>query len=138
MSLTSVNCHKHGPQNGSECDFCVCENARNEIALARLQVEAWKEECRKNYQAATAWQEQCLAQQERASDLEQSSPIRVLELYDDIVGSTISYHLTVEGAMLAMAEHTRKLAKALDRDYDGDDNVNFSMKYSVITHKVKP
>lgn len=62
---------------------------------------------------------------------------RIFELYDDIVLQHVSYHKTLEGALAAMSQAIDKIAPGLCRDYEEDDRVDFSIKYSVKTHKVK-
>jgi hypothetical protein len=63
--------------------------------------------------------------------------MKVFELYDKIVGDTISYHQTIEGAVKAMSEHVAKLAPAMQRDYGEDSKVDFELAYCVFSHEVK-
>ena len=61
----------------------------------------------------------------------------IFELYDVTIGDHISYHKTIEGAVIAMSKAVEKLAKALDHDYEGDPSVDFELRYRVIKHVVK-
>lgn len=63
---------------------------------------------------------------------------KMFELYDDVVGNTLSYHQSLSGALTAMAEAITKLNPALCRDYENDPSVDFKLTYRIVSHELKP
>lgn len=63
--------------------------------------------------------------------------MKVYELYDPALDTAISYHATIEGAVNAMAEKIKELAKPLQYDFKDDKKVDFSLCFKVISHEVK-
>lgn len=61
----------------------------------------------------------------------------MFELYDEVLGDTLGYHKTLEGALKAMSEAINKVFPGLCQDCKGDETVDFTLKYRVLKHKLK-
>lgn len=63
--------------------------------------------------------------------------MKVYELYDVTLSDTVSYHATIEGAVNAMGERIKELAKSLQHNLCNDKKVDFTLSFTVISHEVK-
>jgi len=62
------------------------------------------------------------------------------ELYDELVGETLGYYRTIQGAIKAMGEAVTRLAEPLARDWEMGDKyqkIDFALRYRVESHQLK-
>lgn len=67
-----------------------------------------------------------------------SNPSIIFELIDGVTDNTVSYHLTLTGALNALAEALSNITPGLYHDYKDAKSVDFELTYRVRSIEVKP